>query len=85
MEEKSVCLLQLVEVRSHRQRGAIEILLILRRTIGLHLYSGDHVHVIDPITRLGRDSIRRCLVPLLVGQAAAEIEILLLFALLVNL
>ena len=57
----------------------------MSRAIALHLHRRNHVHVVNPVTRLARNAVRRGLFPLFVGQAFAQIEILLLFCLHINL
>src|ERR1044072_1052083 len=85
VKEKTIRLLQLVEVCGHRQTRAIEIFRIACRTKGLRLARRDHVHVVDPVSGLSRDPVRRCLVPLFVCQSTAQIEVFLSLRLQVNL
>src|SRR5687768_18163924 len=53
--KEPVRLLQSVEISSHGQRSAIQVLDIACRSIRLHLNGRDHVHVVDPVTRFSRE------------------------------
>src|SRR2546429_7546887 len=57
--KKAVWLLQLVKISSHRGSCAIDVTRVFGRAVRLHLHGGDHVHVVDPVTRFGGYSIRR--------------------------
>src|SRR5215471_14332197 len=50
MKEKTIRLLQLVEISSHLQRGAVEITTVAGCAECLHLQNGAHVHIVDPET-----------------------------------
>ncbi len=77
--------MQLVEVPGHRDSGAIQIFGVMRRAKGLHLDRRNHVHVVDPITRLAGNAVGRGLLPLFVCQTLPHIQILALTGLHVNL
>ena len=74
VEEEAVRLLELVQVGDHRQGGAIEVPGLAGRAVGLDLDRGDHVHVVDPVAGLGGDAVRGRGLPLLVREAAAQLE-----------
>jgi hypothetical protein len=50
--EKTVGFLERVEIEHHFLGGAIDVLAILGRAVGLRLRHRDHEHVVDPQTRL---------------------------------
>ena len=79
MVEEAVWLLEFVEIDRHFMGGAIQILYIPGRSICLHLHGGNHVHVIDPEARLARCSVGIGILPLLIGERSAQIEVLLVF------
>ena len=66
--------MQLVEIGDHRLCRAFEIFFVAGRPVRLRLDRRDHIHVIDPITRLGGDAVRGRFLPLLVGKTLPEIQ-----------
>ena len=81
MEEEAVGLLQLVEIRDHLFRVAVQILLVAGRAVRLQLQHGQHVHVVDPVARLVGEAVGRGIVPLLIGEGLAEGKELRIFGL----
>src|SRR6266436_3507055 len=63
----------------------IKVFLFPRGAKCLHLHGGDHVHVIDPETRLTRQPLRRGILPLPGGKKFSQIKIFLLLSLNVDL
>ena len=74
--EQAVGLLELVQVGDHFERGPVEVNLIAGGAPGLELEDRDHVHVVDPEAGFAGEALRRGVLPLLVGQLPAEIEVL---------
>ena len=72
VEEEAVGLLQLVEIGDHLLRVAVEILLVAGGAIGLELQHGEHVHVVDPVARLGGEAVGLRVLPLAVGEGSCR-------------
>ena len=81
MVEEAVGLLQLVEIGDHLLCVAVEILLVAGGAIGLELQHGEHVHVVDPVARLGGEAVGLRVLPLAVGPPLAFLEKLLVLGL----
>src|SRR5215472_7206390 len=79
MIEKAVRLLKLVEVGDHFESCPVEILLVSGCAIGRQLKDRKHVHVVDPVTRLGREPIGLRILPLAVSVLFTVCEVLLIF------
>ncbi len=76
--KQSVGLLQFVEVSRHFERRPVQIDRLARGPVGLYLQRGDHIHVINPEACLAAQPIGDGLGPLAVGGFLAQIQILLL-------
>ena len=74
--EQAIRLLELVEVHRHLESRAVQILLVARRAISLHLQDRDHVHIVDPEARFACEPLRVGRQPLPVGKSLSQVEVL---------
>ncbi len=95
MIEKSVGLLQLIEIKDHLSRSPIYIFGITRGAVRLSLNRRNHIHIVDPEPcllgqslveiRLAFDIIRLGRLPLFVRDLLAQLKVSLLSGLLIKL
>src|SRR5262249_2106173 len=81
MIEEAIRLLEFVEIDRHLMCGMIQILAISGCAIRLRLHGSDHVHVVDPETRLAGCAIGIRISPLLVCERLSELQIFWFFGL----
>ena len=74
-------MLQLIQVGAHLFRIAIQVLFVVRRTVGFELQDGQHVHIVDPETGFRRQPIGARVLPLTVCPAFSDREIFRVFGL----
>ena len=85
MEEQAVGLLEPVQVGLHLQGGPVQVDLVTRGAEGLDLEDRDHVHVVDPEPGLAGQAVGVRLLPLPVRQHLADLQVLLVLGLHVDL
>src|SRR5690606_3967650 len=50
--EKTIVMLQFIQIQNHLLRGTLDILWIAGNVVSLRLHNGYHIHIVYPETRL---------------------------------